>query len=77
MNGVTLLGPVNLPATVPFHASQMFSKNVVTLMQLMIKEGKLELDLEDEVIRDTMATHQGEVTNPKIREAMGMAATTS
>jgi NAD(P) transhydrogenase subunit alpha len=71
--GVTILGPLNLAATVPFHASQMYAKNLTTLVQLMVKEGKLELDLEDEVIRDTMVTHQGEITNARIQEAMGAA----
>ena len=76
-HGVTILGPVNLPATVPFHASQMFSKNVVTLLLSMVKEGKLEFNFEDEVVVGTMATHAGEVTNTKIREAMGLAAPAS
>ena len=71
--GVTILGPLNLAATVPYHASQMYAKNLTTLVQLMVKEGKLELDLEDEVIRDTMVTHQGEITNARIQEAMGAA----
>jgi len=76
-HGVTILGPINLPTTVPYHASQMFSKNVVTFLQGMIKEGKLVFDLEDEVVRETMATHEGEITNTKIREAMGLAAPAS
>jgi NAD(P) transhydrogenase subunit alpha len=77
-HGVTILGPVNLPSTVPFHASQMYCKNVVTFLQgLFNKEGKLEINLEDEVVRETMATHEGEVTNTKIREAMGLAAPTT
>ena len=77
-HGVTIIGPINIPTTVPFHASQMFSKNVVTFLQgLFNKEGKLEINLEDEVVRETMATHEGEVTNSKIREAMGLAAPTT
>ena len=72
-----ILGPANLPATVPFHASQMFSKNVVTLLLSMVKDGKLEFNFEDEVVVGTMATHEGEVTNTKIREAMGLAAPAS
>jgi len=45
-HGVTILGPVNLPATVPFHASQMFAKNITTLLHLLIKDGKLNIDME-------------------------------
>jgi NAD(P) transhydrogenase subunit alpha len=72
-NGVTILGPINIPATVPFHASQMFAKNVTTLLQLLIKDGELNLDMEDEVIRETVVTHGGEVGNPRVREALGLA----
>jgi len=72
-HGVTILGPVNLPATVPFHASQMFAKNITTLLHLLIKDGKLNIDMEDEVIRETVVTHGGEVGNPKVREALGLA----
>jgi len=75
--GVTILGPMNMAAAVPYHASQMYAKNLTTLVQLMVKEGKLELDLEDEVIRDTMVTHQGEVTNTRVQEAMGAATPTT
>ena len=73
-SGVTILGPLNLPASVPHDASQMYSKNLVTLVQLMVKEGRLELDMEDEVITGTMVTHKGEITNEQVRGAMGAAA---
>ena len=70
VNGVTIMGPLNLPSTLPFHASQMFSRNVTNLLALLIKDGRLNLDLEDQVIRDTMATHNGEITQARIREAL-------
>ena len=76
-HGVTIIGPVNLASTVPFHASQMFAKNSVALLQLMIKDGKLNLDMEDEVIRETVVTHGGEVGNPRVREALGLAEATT
>ncbi len=72
-HGVTILGPLNLAASVPFDASQMYAKNVTSLLQLMVKDGKLALDLEDEVIRETMVTHQGKVTNARVLESMGAA----
>jgi NAD(P) transhydrogenase subunit alpha len=72
-HGVTIIGPVNIPATVPYHASQMFGKNVTTFLLNMVKEGKLELDTGDEVVEESMVARNGEITNPRVREAFGMA----
>ena len=72
--GVTILGPTNLASTVPHHASQMYSKNVTTLVLHLIKDGKLALDMDDEIVRDTLVTHDGEVGQPRVREALGLAA---
>jgi NAD(P) transhydrogenase subunit alpha len=58
---VTVLGPVNLPATVPLHASQMFSKNVLTLLQHLIKDGEVVIDLNDEITGPMCLTHAGQV----------------
>jgi NAD(P) transhydrogenase subunit alpha len=60
-NGVTVLGPVNLAATVPLHASQMFSKNVLTLLQHLIKDGAVVIDLNDEITGPMCLTHAGQV----------------
>lgn len=61
-NGVTILGPVDLPASVPFHASQMFGKNVLTLLQHLIsKEGELKIDPADEITGAMLVTHEGSV----------------
>ncbi len=79
-HGVTILGPTNLPATVPGHASQMYAKNITTLLTYLVKDGKLELNLEDQIIRETLVTHNGEVVHPRVREALGLpveAAATS
>jgi NAD(P) transhydrogenase subunit alpha len=70
--GVTIFGPTNLPATVPYHASQMFSNNVVKFLQNLVKEGKLAVDGDDEIVRDTMATRDGDVVSPRIRELLGL-----
>ena len=72
-HGVTIVGPLNLASDVPYHASQMYSKNITTLLLHMTQEGKLELDTSDEIIRDTMVTHDGEVSNERIRDALGLA----
>jgi NAD(P) transhydrogenase subunit alpha len=66
--GVKIHGPINLAATVPFHASQMYSKNIVTFLNLLVKEGKLNLDMEDEIIRDTLVTKDGQVVNQRVKE---------
>jgi len=71
-HGVTIVGPVNIPSTVPYHASQMYGKNISTLLLNMTKEGQLELNMEDEITSGSMVAHQGEITNPMVREAMGI-----
>jgi NAD(P) transhydrogenase subunit alpha len=61
-NGVTILGPLNLPSTVPFHASQMFGRNVLALLQhLITKEGKLVIDPTDEITSAMLITHDGKL----------------
>lgn len=71
--GVTILGPLNLPATVPYHASQMYAKNITTfLLSLLDKEGKLVLNMGDEVVRETMTAREGEVTNGRVRQLLGL-----
>jgi NAD(P) transhydrogenase subunit alpha len=60
-NGVMILGPVNLPATMPLHASQMFSRNVLTLLQHLIKDGQVVIDLNDEITGPMCVAHGGQV----------------
>ena len=60
-HGVTILGPVNLPSTVPVHASQMFSRNVFTLLQHLVRDGQLTIDLGDEITAAMAVTHAGEI----------------
>jgi len=73
--GVTVLGPVNVPATVPRHASEMYARNIATLLKNMInKEGKLNIDLNDEITRDTLVTRGGEVVNAKVQALLGVNA---
>jgi NAD(P) transhydrogenase subunit alpha len=69
--GVTIVGPVNLPSRAPYHASQMYGTNVVNLLKLMVnKEGALTINLDDEVIRGTLVTHEGKVVNPKVSQLL-------
>ncbi len=60
-SGVRVLGPLNLPSTLPYHASQMYARNVSTFLLHIVKDGALRLDFEDEITRDTCVTHAGEV----------------
>ena len=71
-HGVIVLGPTNLPSTVPFHASQMYAKNVANFLLLLHKQG-MNLDSEDEIIRETLVTRGGQVVNARVREALGSA----
>src|SRR6185436_19570403 len=71
-NGVTILGPTNLSSEIPQLASQMFAKNLVTLLQLLTKKGELDIDLKDEVIRETLAAKDGQVQCQRIRETLGL-----
>jgi NAD(P) transhydrogenase subunit alpha len=72
-NGVSIYGPKNVPSTAPYHASQMYGKNVENLLGLLIdKEGNLNLDFEDEIVRDTTTAHKGEVVNARMRDLLGL-----
>lgn len=68
--GVTVLGPCNLPSDVPVHASEMFSKNILTFLQLMIRDGQLNINTDDEIIRDTLLTRGGKIVNSRISELL-------
>jgi NAD(P) transhydrogenase subunit alpha len=72
IQGVIIIGPINLPATVPYHASMMYAKNISAFVQNLVKDGELRLNLEDPIIRDTLLTHKGEVVNSQVRELLGM-----
>jgi NAD(P) transhydrogenase subunit alpha len=72
-HGVTILGPSNLPATVPYHASQMYARNLVTFLKHLVnKEGQLNIDTTDEITRDSLVSYKGEVVNPKIQALLGV-----
>jgi len=73
--GVTILGPTNLPSTVPYHASQMYAKNITTFLLHLVKDGAVALDPNDEISRDTLIARDGEVVNVRVRQALGMTET--
>jgi NAD(P) transhydrogenase subunit alpha len=70
-NGVTILSPTNLPATVPVHASQLYSRNVTAFLNLLIKDGELHLDMNDDVVGPSCVTHEGEWMNQRVAAAIG------
>lgn len=72
-NGVTLIGPVNLPATMPVHASQMYAKNLLMLVQHLFTEGQLNLDFSDEITREACVTHAREIRSERVRALLNSA----
>jgi NAD(P) transhydrogenase subunit alpha len=72
-HGVTIMGPSNLAATVATHASQMYARNMLTLLQHFVKGGAFKLDMSDEITAGCVVTTGGEVVHPKVRELMGLA----
>jgi proton-translocating NAD(P)+ transhydrogenase subunit alpha len=75
-HGVTIIGARNLAGTVPYHASQMYARNVTTFLTYMVKEGKLQLNTQDEITRETMVTRGGEIVNQRVREFFKLPALT-
>lgn len=76
-HGVTIVGPLNVASTIPFHASQMYAKNVSNFLLHLAKDGQIQLDLQDEITRETLVTRGGEVAHPRVREALGLAPSTT
>ena len=66
-HGVTIIGQENLPATVPYHASQMYSKNIATFLLHLVKKGELTLDMEDEITKETMLIRDGQIVHPQLK----------
>jgi NAD(P) transhydrogenase subunit alpha len=73
-HSVTIIGWFNLASTVPYHASQMYARNITAFLLHLVKDGKLQLDLEDEIVRETLLTRGEEVVNPRVREFFSLPA---
>jgi H+-translocating NAD(P) transhydrogenase subunit alpha len=73
-HGVSIIGAINLASSVPYHASQMYARNVTTFLTYLMKDGKLQLNAQDEIIRETMVTQDGEVVNARVREFFQLPA---
>ena len=73
-HGVTIIGPVNLASGVPFHASQMYARNLTAFLANLVKDGKVQPAESDQIIRETLVAQGGEVVNARVREALGLPA---
>ena len=70
-DGIMIMAPTNLPATVPVHASQLYSRNVTAFLNLLIKDGELHLDMNDDVVGPSCVTHEGKWVNQRVAAALG------
>ncbi len=70
--GVRVFGPANLASEVPFHASQMYARNIAAFVKYLVKDGSIVLDRNDEIIRETLVTYDSEVVHPRVRELLGV-----
>ena len=72
VDGVKVIGVVNLPGTIPVHSSQLFGKNVANFVTLMVVDGAVSVDVDDDVIKESVVARGGDVVNNRVREALGM-----
>ncbi len=71
---VVIIGAINLASSVPYHASQMYARNLTAYLTYLVKDGKLQLNLQDEIIRETLVTNRGEIVNARVREFFKLPA---
>ncbi len=73
-HGVKIIGWLNLASTVPYHASQMYARNITAFLSYLVQDGKLKLNPDDEIVRSTLVTRAGEIVNPRVREFFALPA---
>jgi H+-translocating NAD(P) transhydrogenase subunit alpha len=71
-HSVTIIGPINLASSAPYHASQMYARNLTSFLTNLVKDGKVRPPEDDEIIRETLLTRDGEVVNARVREMLGL-----
>jgi len=76
-HGVTIIGQLNLASSVPYHASQMYAKNISAFLLNLVKDGKLQINEKDEIHRETLLTQGGEIVNARVREFLGLKPLTA
>jgi NAD(P) transhydrogenase subunit alpha len=74
VHGVTVIGPVNIASSVPFHASQMYSTNTTNFLLHLMRDGRITFDFDDEITRETLVIRDRQVVHPRVREAIGLPA---
>jgi NAD(P) transhydrogenase subunit alpha len=74
VQGVTIIGPINLAGTAPYHSSQVYARNLTAFLQNLVKDGQVRAAESDDIIRDTLLTKDGEVVNARVREMLGLAS---
>jgi len=72
VHGVTVIGPMNLASTAPYHSSQVYARNLTSFLQNLVKDGQVRPAESDDIIRDTLLTQGGEVVNARVREMLGL-----
>jgi len=72
--GITIVGPLNLPSTKPYHASQMFAANLTAFLKHLVNKGVFTLDPNDEIVRETLVTQGNQIVHPRVREILGIPA---
>jgi NAD(P) transhydrogenase subunit alpha len=73
-HGVQIMGPTNLPAGIPYHASQMYARNISNFLMNLLKDGQLQINESDEIVRDSLVARGGQVVNARVRDLLGAAA---
>jgi NAD(P) transhydrogenase subunit alpha len=76
-HGVSIIGAINLASGVPYHASQMYARNVTAFLMHLVKDNQFQLNLQDEIIRETLITRDGEIVNERVREFFTLPALVS
>jgi NAD(P) transhydrogenase subunit alpha len=76
-HGVTIIGRINVASEVPYHASQMYARNITAFLLHLVRDGRLRLESQDEIIRGTLLTHGGEIVNERVREFFSLPQLTS
>jgi H+-translocating NAD(P) transhydrogenase subunit alpha len=73
-HGITIIGRINLATTVPYHASQMYARNITAFLLYLVKDGKFRFDASDDIVANTLVTQAGEIVNPRVREFFSLPA---
>ena len=73
-HGVSIIGRINMASSVPYHASQMYARNLTSFLTLLVKEGNVNIRMEDEIIRETLLTQNGEIVQERVRQFFQLPA---